>query len=60
IGASWHVSDSLSFVAGYQRIEIKSPTINLPVDAASGNTSTLAGKYTGHADLVGVSMQYRF
>ncbi len=60
IGASWHVSDSLSFDAAYQRIEIKSPTINLPVDAASGNTSTLAGKYTGHADLVGVSMQYRF
>ncbi|MFN7184388.1 MAG: OmpP1/FadL family transporter, partial [Thermomonas haemolytica] len=60
IGASWNVSDNLSFDAAYQRIEIKSPTINLPVDAAAGNTSTLAGKYTGHADLVGVSMQYRF
>ena len=60
VGASWNVSDALSFDAAYQRIEIKSPTINLPVDAAAGNTSTLSGKYTGHADLVGVSMQYRF
>ena len=60
IGASWNVSDSLSLDAGYQRITIKSPTINLPVDAASGNTSSLVGKYTGHADLLGVSMQYRF
>lgn len=60
VGASWQMSDALSFDAAYQRIEIKSPTINLPVDAAAGNTSTLVGKYTGHADLFGVSMQYRF
>ncbi|MDE2407524.1 MAG: porin [Xanthomonadaceae bacterium] len=60
IGASWNVSDSLSLDAGYQRIEIKSPTVAQGVDIASGNTSTLIGKFTGHADLLGVSMQYRF
>lgn len=60
IGASWNVSENLSLDAAYQYIGIKSPMVNLPVDAAAGNTSTLAGKYTGHADLLGVSMQYRF
>lgn len=60
IGASWNVSENLSLDAAYQYIGIKSPMVNLPVDAAAGNTSTLVGKYTGHADLVGVSMQYRF
>ncbi|WP_374247872.1 OmpP1/FadL family transporter [Thermomonas sp.] len=60
IGASWNVSDNLSLDAGYQRIEIKSPTVALGVDIASGNTSTLVGKFAGHADLFGVSMQYRY
>lgn len=60
VGASWNVSENLTLDAGYQYIGIKSPTVSLPVDAASGNTSTLVGKFTGHADLLGVSMQYRF
>ena len=60
IGASWNVSDNLSIDAAFQRINIDSPTINLPVDAASGNTSTLVGTFAGHANLYGVSMQYRF
>ena len=60
IGASWNVSDNLSIDAAFQRINIDSPTINLPVDAASGNTSTLVGSFAGHANLYGVSMQYRF
>lgn len=60
IGASWNVSESLSLDAGYQYIGIKSPLVNLPVDIASANTSSLSGKFTGHADLLGVSMQYRF
>lgn len=60
VGASWNVSDSLTLDAGFQRITIKSPTINLPVDIASGNTSTLVGTYAGHANLFGVSMQYRY
>lgn len=60
IGASWNVSDNLSLDAGYQRIEIKSPAVAQGVDIASGNTSTLVGKFAGHADLFGVSMQYRY
>ena len=60
IGASWNLSESLSIDAAFQRITIDSPTINLPVDAASGNTSTLVGSFSGHANLYGVSMQYRF
>ena len=60
IGASWNVSDNLSLDAGYQRITIKSPTVKLPVDVATGNTSTLVGTFSGHANLFGVSMQYRY
>ena len=60
IGASWNLSESLSIDAAFQRINIDSPTINLPVDAAAGNTSTLVGSFSGHANLYGVSMQYRF
>jgi len=60
VGASWNMSEHLSVDAAFQRITIDDPTINLPVDAAAGNTSTLVGKYSGHANLFGVSMQYRF
>ena len=60
IGATWNMSENISIDAAFQRITIDSPTINLPVDAASGNTSTLVGEYDGHANLFGVSMQYRF
>ena len=60
IGASWNVSENLSIDAAYQRIGIDAPTINLPVDIASGNTSTLVGSFDGSANLYGVSMQYRF
>ncbi|GHC02100.1 OmpP1/FadL family transporter [Thermomonas carbonis] len=60
IGATWNMSESMSIDAAFQRITIDAPTINLPVDAAAGNTSTLVGEYDGHANLFGVSMQYRF
>ena len=60
IGATWNMSESLSIDAAFQRITIENPTINLPVDAAAGNTSTLVGEFEGHANLFGVSMQYRF
>ena len=60
IGASWNVSDNLSIDAAFQRITIDNPGIALGVDAASGNTSTLVGTFDGHANLYGVSMQYRF
>ena len=60
IGATWNMSENISIDAAFQRITIDSPTINLPVDAAAGNTSTLVGEYDGHANLFGVSLQYRF
>ena len=60
IGATWNMSESMSIDAAFQRITIDSPTINLAVDAAAGNTSTLVGEFDGHANLFGVSMQYRF
>lgn len=60
IGATWNMSENLSIDAAFQRITIDNPTINLPVDAAAGNTSTLVGEFDGHANLFGVSMQYRF
>ena len=60
LGASWHVSENLSLDAAYQRIEIKTPRIALPVDLPHSNTSTLNGSFGGHANLFGLSMQYRF
>ena len=54
------LSENISIDAAFQRITIDSPTIDLPVDAAAGNTSTLVGEFSGHANLFGVSMQYRF
>jgi len=60
IGATWHVSENLSLDAAYQRITIKTPHIALPVDLAHSNTSSLIGSFSGHANLFGVSMQYRF
>lgn len=60
IGATWNVSPALSLDAAYQRITIDSPAIALPVHAAAGNTSTLVGSFDGHANLFGVSAQYRF
>jgi long-chain fatty acid transport protein len=56
VGATWNVSDALSVDAAYQRIEIADPTINV----VSSSSSRLTGKFSGHADLVGVSAQYRF
>ena len=60
IGATWNVSQNLSIDAAFQRIEIDSPVVALGVDPASANLSTLNGTFSGHANLFGVSMQYRF
>ncbi|GAB6196366.1 OmpP1/FadL family transporter [Lysobacter xanthus] len=57
IGATWHMSDALSFDAAYTRITIDDPTIN-GIHSSSG--STLNGKYSGHADLFGVAAQFKF
>ena len=60
IGGTWHVSSNLSFDAAFQRITIKTPHIALPFDPITSNTSSLVGSFAGHANLFGVSMQYRF
>ncbi len=60
IGATWNMSENMSIDAAYQRIEIDSPKVSLGVDPASANLSTLNGTFSGHANLFGVSMQYRF
>jgi long-chain fatty acid transport protein len=38
------------------RVQIDSPSVN----TTSSSHSHLVGEFTGHADLVGVSAQYRF
>ena len=59
IGASWNVSEHLTVDAAFQRITIDDPSINLGVHAPS-DLSTLVGTYSGHANLIGFSAQYRF
>lgn len=56
LGMTWNVSPRLSVDAAYMRVEIDSPTVN----TTSSSQSHLNGKFTGHADLLGVSAQYRF
>ena len=56
LGLTWHASDALSVDAAYQRITIDDPKINV----VSSSSSHLVGKYSGHADLFGVAVQYRF
>lgn len=56
LGMTWNVSDSLSVDAAYQRITIDDPTINI----VSPTGSSLAGTFSGAADLVGIAAQYRF
>jgi len=56
VGATWNVSDAFSVDAAYQRIMIDSPSINV----VSSSSSRLVGSFSGHADLFGVSAQYRF
>jgi long-chain fatty acid transport protein len=55
-GLSWNVSPQFSIDAAYMRVQIDSPTVN----TTSSSQSHLTGKFTGHADLVGISAQYRF
>ena len=46
--------------AAFQRINIDDPKIALPADFAAGEFSSLNGTYSGSANLIGVSAQYRF
>lgn len=55
MGASWSASEALEINFGYTRIELDSAR----VDISSGG-SHLVGPFEGHADLYGVSAQYKF
>lgn len=56
LGLTWNASENLSIDAAYTRIQIDDPKI----DAVSSSGSRLTGEFEGHADLLGVSAQYRF
>ena len=56
LGMTWNASEALSIDAAYQRINIDDPKINV----VSSSGSHLVGQYSGHADLYGVALQYRF
>jgi long-chain fatty acid transport protein len=56
LGMTWNVSEALSVDAAYMRVQIDTPSIN----ATSSSGSHLVGDFDGHADLLGVSAQYRF
>ena len=55
IGGTWHASEALEVNFGYTRIEPDAPRVDI---TASG--SHLVGPFDGHADLYGVSAQYKF
>jgi long-chain fatty acid transport protein len=55
IGATWNASEALEINLGYTRLEPDSPRVDI---AARG--SHLVGPFDGHADLYGVSTQYKF
>lgn len=57
IGATWHASDAFSVDAAYQHIAING---NPSVNVLTSSGSSLTGTYQAHADLFGLSMQYRF
>ena len=56
LGLTWNVSPRMSVDAAYMRVQIDDPTVN----TTSSSGSHLVGTFTGHADLLGVSAQYRF
>ena len=64
IGATWHASDAFSIDAAFQRIDIDDPSIDVvspfPGSPSPALGSRLTGKYNGHANLIGLAMQYRF
>jgi len=64
IGATWHASDAFSIDAAFQRISIADPSVNVtspfPGSPSPAVGSHLVGEYNGHANLFGLSMQYRF
>jgi long-chain fatty acid transport protein len=64
IGATWHATDAFSVDAAFQRIDIDDPSVNVtspfPGSPSPALGSHLVGEYNGHANLFGISAQYRF
>ncbi|MBS0226081.1 MAG: outer membrane protein transport protein [Proteobacteria bacterium] len=60
IGGTWNATKALSVDAGFTRVEIKSPTINLPVNVPAGRYNSLQGSYKGHANVFGIAASYKF
>lgn len=60
IGGTWNATKALSVDAGFTRVEIKSPTVNLPVNVAAGRYNSLQGSYKGHANVFGIAASYKF
>ena len=60
IGGTWNASKALSVDAGFTRVEIKSPTVNLPANPAGGRYNNLNGSFKGHANVFGVAASYKF
>jgi len=55
IGGTWSATEALELNFGYTRIDPDAPRVDI---AARG--SRVAGPFAGHADLYGVSAQYKF
>jgi long-chain fatty acid transport protein len=62
VGLTWNASENFSVDAAFQRIEIDDPTINLSPNFTTGGSdfASLVGRYSGSANLYGISAQYRF
>ena len=56
LGLTWNATPNFSVDAAYMRVQIDDPS----VATTSSSGSHLNGEFTGHADLLGVSGQYRF
>lgn len=56
LGMTWNVSEALSVDAAYMRVQIDTTSVN----TTSSSGSHLVGDFDAHADLLGVSAQYRF
>ncbi len=60
MGLTWAASQHITVDAAYTRIEIKSPTVNLPINPAAGRYTSLQGSFKGHADIIGIGASYAF
>ncbi len=55
IGGTWSATETLEVTFGYTRIEPDAPRVDI-----TARGSHLAGPFRGHADMYGVSAQYKF